>query len=545
MLKKISCYYHTLKYLKPIQWYGQILYRIRRAKIDASLLPPCRRLQPAEWIPAIIKPTHLTQHQTIKILNQEQAITEKNIWLHPQMSKLWLYNLHYFDFLHSQYAFTQSEQLHQLMQRWLQENIPTKGCGWEPYPLSLRIVNWIKYAMSGHPLSADMMHSLGVQIRYLTRKIEIHLLGNHIFSNAKALLFAGLFFTGTEAARWFKQGLRLFERELAVQILPDGGHCELSPMYHASILEDLLDVINLLKAYQQSIPQHWVFTAARMHRWLQAMCHGDEEIAFFNDAALDVAPTLGALTDYQKRLMLAVDAMPIKNNIYLTHSGYYRMQKNQALLLADIAEVGAAYQPGHAHADTLSFEFSLGRERLLVNSGTSCYADHPERWRQRGSGAHNTLVMNHQNSSEIWKSFRVARRAKVFAIRESAANHALYLQASHDGYHHLYQALHTRSWTMQDNRLMIFDQVFGRGKHHITLYFHVHPNILLKQEDEKGVMLFNQQQQVLAAFHTDRALTIVDSSYHPAFNVSIPNKKIVIALHTPLPATVCTTIQWS
>ena len=39
----------------------------------------------------------------------------------------------------------------------------------------------------------------------------------------------------------------------------------------------------------------------------------------------------------------------------------------------DVALIGPNYQPGHAHADVLSFELSLFGQRLLVNIGTSEY----------------------------------------------------------------------------------------------------------------------------------------------------------------------------
>src|SRR5690606_31907456 len=109
--------------------------------------------------------------------------------------------------------------------------------GWEPYPLSLRIVNWIKWAMSGSTLSPTMEQSLAIQVRWLTGRLEYHLLGNHLFANAKALVMAGLFFKGPEADAWLAKGLSILEREVPQQLLPDGGHFERSTMYHALALE--------------------------------------------------------------------------------------------------------------------------------------------------------------------------------------------------------------------------------------------------------------------------------------------------------------------
>jgi hypothetical protein len=38
-----------------------------------------------------------------------------------------------------------------------------------------------------------------MQVRFLRKRLEVHLLGNHLFANAKALVFAGLYFSGDEA----------------------------------------------------------------------------------------------------------------------------------------------------------------------------------------------------------------------------------------------------------------------------------------------------------------------------------------------------------
>ena len=47
------------------------------------------------------------------------------------------------------------------------------------------------------------------------------------------------------------------------------------------------------------------------------------------------------------------------------------------MALLDVARVGPDYLPGHAHADTLSFELSLYDRRTIVNCGISQYANGP------------------------------------------------------------------------------------------------------------------------------------------------------------------------
>lgn len=536
MLFQIIKYYHTVKHLKWIQIYGQFTFRFKKPKLNFSS-PPAQRKLTADWTVPIQKLLPLCAPNKLSFLNQERDISEKTIWTDATIDKLWLYNLHYFNGINSLSA--------DFIQRWISENPPPSGCGWEPYPTSLRIVNWIKWILAGNEFTADMLHSLAIQVRYLSKRIEIHLLGNHILANAKALLFAGLFFTGTESDKWIKKGLKLFKNELSAQILADGAHFELSPMYHSIILEDLLDVINISQTCRHPIPSDWLKKCDQMFHWLCSMCHLDGHISFFNDAALNIAPTLNDLEDYRQRLAINHNISPIRPLTFLSYSGYCRIQRNNIVLLADVANIGASYQPGHAHADTLSFELSIGQQRLIVNSGTSCYTDNEERLRQRGSEAHNTLVVNDRDSSEVWKSFRVARRAKVQNIVISEEKDNLYLKATHDGYYRKNKIKHTRRWKMTDNELMIEDESSGSGSHKIKLYFHIHPDIKLTKQDNDAILFYDKTGKMIATLQVNGETEIVASTYHPAFNLSVPNHKIVTEIQQNLPVYFHTSIKFN
>ena len=140
-----------------------------------------------------------------------------------------------------------ARQAADLIERWLLDNPAPDGNGWEPYARSMRIVNWIKWYVTGNSLSKLATESLFLQSRALAQQIEYHLLANHLLANAKALYFAGLFFDHPEAATWREIGARILRDEVQEQILWDGGHFELSPMYHQIMLFRVLDCINLVE----------------------------------------------------------------------------------------------------------------------------------------------------------------------------------------------------------------------------------------------------------------------------------------------------------
>ena len=396
-MQRFLQYWHTLRHLKPVQFYGRLWFRLHTPKIDSRAAPSVRSTSNA-WVEPVAK--HQTQFgaMTFRFLNQDQTLSGADAWNDARCDKLWLYNLHYFDDLCAVGASDRIVWHKQLIEKWIAENPPAIGNGWEPYPTSLRIVNWIKWSLGGNQLTNGALQSLAIQSRWLSKRVEHHLLANHLFVNAKALVFAGMFFQGLEADSWLNQGLRILTREIPEQVLADGGHFELSPMYHAIILEDILDLINACQSWPSALALQQASAlraaAQRMLTWLEIMSHPDGDVSFFNDAAFGIAPRLIDVSQYANRLGVHVQQFDSSKEIYhLQQSGYIRAQKGAAVLLADVGRIGPDYQPGHAHADTLSFEFSLGEQRIFVNSGTSTYKSGAQRSLERSTAAHNTIVL--------------------------------------------------------------------------------------------------------------------------------------------------------
>lgn len=411
----------------------------------------------------------------MRFLGVERSLAEAGDWNRDDWPKLWLYNAHYFDDLAAAGAAERAQWHRDLLERWLAENPPGHGNGWEPYPSSLRIVNWIKWGLGGAPLAQDAVHSLAVQARYLRRRLEIHLLGNHLWANAKGLVFAGVFFEGREAEGWLAKGAALLERELEEQFLPDGGHFERSPMYHSILLEDVLDLLQLGQVYPGVMPAGLTDrlrdSAPRALRWLRVMTHPDGDIALFNDAAFGIAPPLAALEQYAAGLGVAYDTAPLAAIEALEDSGYVRLHAGPAVLIADVGEIGPDYLPGHAHADTLSFEMSLHGERVLVNGGTSTYEAGPLRLAQRGTAMKNTVQVDGEDSSEVWSSFRVARRARPREVRWFEHEGALVLEGAHDGYGRLPgKVIHSRRWELSQSGLAVVDVLAGKWEEAVARF---------------------------------------------------------------------------
>jgi uncharacterized heparinase superfamily protein len=519
----------TVRPLKAVQLYGRAWFRLTRPRPDFRAAAPRRRLK--GWVEPVGRPPALVGPDEIILINQPGRIAGSASWNDPAQAKLWLYNLHYFDELSAPADARRQGWRRDLIARWIAENPAALGNGWEPYPTSLRIVNWIKWDLSGQALDRAALDSLATQTRWLTGRLERHLLGNHLFANAKALVFAGLFFEGAEADRWLDLGLRIFDREMPEQILADGGHFELSPMYHSILFEDVLDLINIATAagMRNRVPHAgWRDVATRMAGWLRAMTHPDGRIAFFNDSAFGVAAEPVDLHAYAARLgvrEVAPDRGPVQS---LTSSGYIRLESARAVALLDVARVGPDYLPGHAHADTLSFELSVDGTRLLVNGGTSTYAG-ALRARERGTSSHNTVQIDGLDSSEVWGSFRVGRRANVRAA-VTGEKEAAVVDGEHDGYAWRPGGpVHKRRWRFEPGGLVVSDELTGPVRRAVAR-FHLAPGVVVRIAGDGRSATLSRAGQPAISMSSSSPLRLEPAQWGEGFNRVTPIQALVADL---------------
>lgn len=521
--------WRTVRHLKARQWVGRLVFRLARPRVDLRAAPARRAasgtwVEPAHRTPSLVAPTRWL------LLNQEGGLAELG-WDNPTTEKLWRYNQHYFDDLNALDAPARRDWHTALMARWIAENPPAQGTGWEPYPTSLRIVNWVKWWLGGAPSTPDALHSLAVQTRWLRQRLEWHLLGNHLFANAKALVFAGLFFDGSEAREWLACGLRILKAELPEQVLADGGHFERSPMYHALALEDVLDLINIARACGGSsdaarhMQQDCEQRAPAMLRWLRCMSHPDGAIAYFNDAAQGIAPHNHDIERYAAALGVLDIQESGEGTLPLLPSGYVRATRHGMVALMDVAPVGPDYLPGHAHADTLSFELSLHGQRVVVNSGTSRYGLGPERLRERGTAAHSTVQVADQDSSEMWSGFRVGRRARPFDVAVSADE----VRGSHDGYRWLAgRPVHSRVWRFERSALVVEDTL-STGAHAAVARFHLGPGVTLEAAGPSTWRVMLEGSELAQVSCSVGRAEVLPSRFSPAFGVMV--ETVMLAVH--------------
>ena len=538
MLAKAIRLYHTVKYLKLKQVVWRLIYLLPRLRTPQTSSPRTNSIP----FKNITKQGITKDYDHFTFLSEVNQLSRVG-WDNPSQSKLWRYNLHYFDYLNQLDLENEEVELqNNIISKWIIENPYGKGTGWEPYPTSLRIINWIKWHFKTNGLSDEATLSLWNQVQWLTSRPEYHLLGNHLFINAKALLFAFVMFGLDEHSAIYRKALKILKEELSEQFLEDGAHFELSPMYHALAMEDLLDLYQLKSTLPPNFPgQEIEEKFLNGMNWLHYMSYSSGELAHFNDCANDIAPTLSELKDLGQKVGLkgALNS-EIKYN-YFKDSGFVVFKNETVHLIADIGDIGPDYLPGHAHADSLCFELAIKGKRVIVNSGTGEYGLSEERLRQRSTSAHSTIELDGKSSSEVWSGFRVAQRARIAEVEIIEEDKKLEFAAVHDGYTRIAsKPIHKRQWSLNDGCLEIIDEVSGSGNSVLLRYF-LHPDIQVEIHDD-GI-LFKNSSEKLAKFNTEKIVQVIDTTYHDKFGVSKKNKCLLITGTSPFSSRVA--ISWN
>lgn len=503
--------FHTVKFLKIVQIYYRLFYLMRRKvknqfniKYELSKESKSKQIQLVPSIPSYH--SYNIDNQFI-FLNLSKNFKDNINWNHSEYGKLWTYNLNYFEFL-NQEKINKDEGL--LLIEDFIDNIQEIKDGLEPFPISLRVINWIKF-LSYHKISNKIIdNSLYAQCLILIDNLEYHLQGNHLLENAFALLFGSYYF---EDEQLYNKAKFLLERELNEQILDDGGHFELSPMYHQLMLYRLLDSINLLQNNHNSLVKESLLSflekkASLMLGWLKEISYNNGDIPLLNDSAKGIAPHSNKIFSYAEQLKLTT------KKIDLHSSGYRKFKRENCEVVIDVGEIGASYLAGHAHADTLNFELRLNNKEFIVDTGISTYQINEQRDIERATSAHNTVVINDLNSSQVWDGFRVANRANIVDLQESKNQ----ISGTHNGYKKD-SVLHQRVFQLTEKELIIKDTLSKKVP--AQYFLHFHPDITEEKIRER-------------VSHEAGELTIKSYQYPLTYNKLVPAYYILIEFNKEL-----------
>jgi uncharacterized heparinase superfamily protein len=406
-------------------------------------------------------------------------------WLHggDAAGRLWSITLHYHEWVYNlaEAAIQGNDLALPLLQQYLMHwfahcRLRQIGPGnliWNAFSIATRLSWWIRaldlLARRGveleHEFHARWLHSISRQAQFLSHHLEWDLRANHLLRDAAGLAWAGRYLQGRSADRWLSLAMDLAESQAAEQVLPDGGHFERSPMYHIHVLEDFLALARLVP--NASSQERLRDVCRKMAGFVWWMRHPDGSMPLLNDGAHRAVSAPDVLLERMRRESFELSRTPPWGLKHFEQTGIVVWHGDPWTLFWDVGEVGPGYQPGHAHADTLTIESSFRGQRLIVDPGTFGYDRSEQRRYDRSTVAHNTVCVDGLDSSEMWHIFRVGARARPLGVDVIPRRQGFTAWAAHSGYdERAGSPRHARQVTVEERQtIRIIDQVHGLGRH--------------------------------------------------------------------------------
>ncbi len=423
----------------------------------------------------------------------------------------------------------------ELIKDWIYNNPVGRSPAWQPMAVSLRILHWIwiyHLLLFSPALSAKMasllLKSFFLHGEFLVRHLEIDQANNHLLFNAAALIMLGTVFPEFKTAgRWRRVGLNLLQKYLPDLICSDGVYAERSSHYQLLVLDLLLKTALLLERNGHTLSSSILKQLHNMAEFLVSlrrpngslpmlgdsfdesdMCHLHDTLfvagAFFKRAdwcAVAGHPSLQALwvlgKDAIKYCLDSIGLRAAKASSAFPVGGYWIMRNAPSQPVCHIVVDGGPFglyrNPAHGHCDALSFDFFYDGHSMVIDPGTYEYGN--TRWRNyfRGTSAHNTVVVDGQEQSELWGKSRVGRMANATCNQWLTTDWCDYFDGAHDGYKRLEDpVIHQRRMFLAKGEnpfLLIHDCMEGKGAHEFISNLHLAPLGKVSEFDKDKVVI--------------------------------------------------------
>ncbi len=504
-------------------------------------------------------------------LNERKILQVPIEWNNDNWSKLWRFNLHYFDwsrdwlddYLGSKRTKNDIYLIKDLIDDWIYFNELGKGDGWHSYPTSLRIKNWVYiFRIFPNLISQNRLDSLWRQICWLNTHKEYAFGGNHLIENLTALIIGCLQFESNASKNIYRKSIIVLRNELEKQILKDGGHEERSASYHILILDRLVEMSFYIEIYLGENPKWLIKKIEEMTIWLTKIELMNGLYPRFNDCTFNSKYSLEKIKNFslsflgdKKYSLEGFREFLNKSNTKVKK--FRKITSNSELIkpLIDLPETGwtiikpngdwelifkcgnscPKHLPAHCHSDLLSFDLYHRGKPFFSEYGTSIYGKNKIREIERSSAAHNIFQLSKPIKTsmsqdlfwiepvEVWDNFRAGRKAKTqnrsFGKNK---NSEYWVQGSHDGYESN-GAVYKRKLKLkvldEQLNLNIEDTVKNSKKMAWRQFWHLGPNI-----DDK---YFNEIISQLREKH-DFEFEIKETWYSKDFGYRIPRKSLIL-----------------
>jgi uncharacterized heparinase superfamily protein len=376
-----------------------------------------------------------------------------------------------------------------------------------------------------HAFYRRFLKAIGRSVRDLERDVRAQALPDRRLMAAVALCYAGLCSEGLE--RSLKRATRLLARELERQILPDGGHASRNPRILTELLFDLLPLRQMYASREVDTPEALLNAIDRMLPMLRLFRHGDGTLSHFHGMGVTAADQLATLLSYDDMRSRPIQRAP--------HSGYERLEAGKTLLVADVGAPPPTALSSEAGASCLSFEFSSGPQRIVVNCGVPRTGNPSLVRAARSTAAHSTASVGDLSSCRFlarqgwWFERLLAdwllRRLGPVALsgptqvraERSEREHVQTLEASHDGYVARCGLVHRRRWRLsgQGQSLDGEDSFHADGHaagREAVIRFHLAPGIKASRVQGGRMVMLVLPNREAWQFEVDHGQALLEDS---------------------------------
>lgn len=371
-----------------------------------------------------------------------------------------------------------------LLRGWVVHNRKWHPISWRPDILGERLTAWLAYydflTLEQDNVKTMLLQTAMAQARHLGRSCAQGPPDARMFKAIEGLIFAAVCLPGAD--NLLDQSFELLEKEIRIQVFADGGHMERNPSHLLDVLSRFNEIRALLLAAHVEVPLSLQGVIDRMTPMLRALRHGDGGLALFN----------GGFEEERGRIdrVLANTGVRGKSLTSAPHSGFQRLSAGRTVIIADTGKP-AMSGARHAHAGTLSFEMSVGKDRLVVNCGTA--SSEGEKWDAalRATAAHSTLSVDDMDSSQFDRHGRLTQGPRSVECTRREADGAVWLDTSHDGFRKNVGILHRRKFFLDalGNDFRGEDRVVGSSGKNFTVRFHLHPGVHASQVQGRDAVL--------------------------------------------------------
>lgn len=396
-------------------------------------------------------------------------------WEPAGASPEWVASLHGFEWLRDLRSVGSDRarrMAREMVASWLGGYGKPHEIAWRPDITGVRVASWISFhdffcAAAGDEFRGAYFDSLLRQAKYLSRTLPGDLSGVALMRALKGLAFSGLALEDGEQR--LEKAFTLILRQVKEQILPDGAHISRSPQATFEFLQCLVDLRAALIAARLDMPEELQHGIDRITPAVKFFRHGDGALAQFNGGQEGNAHLCETILMHSGARGKAMKSLP--------HCGYERIIQGRSSVIMDTGFPLVSAHSARAHAGPLSFEYSFGRDRVIVNCGTS---DVTGKWRKvlRSTLAHSTLTADNRSSCQFDEKGFLSGHPYVRSRRYEDEEVSM-IEATHDGYVPRFGLIYRRCVRLQEEGDVMCgeEQLTGRSGAPFAVRFHLHPDI--------------------------------------------------------------------